>query len=203
MLTNQGGFCLFNHCTLPAKRVFSPTTFEYLAVSAMSDRLWLCTVSSIQCRPGSSSVLHWCLHKFSVWCASRHCNLDSFLIHTNMLSSSQGWKNHHSILTILSLISQYRNSVSFRSSSKASLHVDLSIMQNAISRLPIESSTALSLLSMISKSFYSIWVRLSTSSTTTSCWKYFTTDSRSLIFHLRPGHDVKLYPHRVMSRAWR
>jgi len=40
-------------------------------------------------------------------------------------------KNHHSILTIWTHIGKYWTSVSFRSS-KESLHVDLSIMQNAM-----------------------------------------------------------------------
>jgi len=40
------------------------------------------TVSSILYRPGSSFLLQWCLHQFSV----------RFLIHTNMMASTNGWK---------------------------------------------------------------------------------------------------------------
>jgi len=95
---------------------------------------------------------HHYLQQFSDWCATRHYNLDSFLIHTNMLSSSQGKKPSLDSNNLNSITGQYGTSVLVQSSSKESLHIDLLIMQNAIncfrsSNLPTDSSKVLSLLS--------------------------------------------------------
>jgi len=99
----------------------------------------------------SSSVLQWCCTTFSLMCNASLWSGQFSDSHKHAVVFPRLIKNHHSILTIWTLIDQYRTTVSFRSSSK-SLHVNLSIMQNAVnccrsSRLPIDSSTVLSLLS--------------------------------------------------------
>jgi len=133
--------------------------------------LRLSTVSSMQCRPGSSNVLQWYFHLFSVWCATRHYDLDSFLIHTNMLSSSQG--------------------------SKELLHVDLSIMQNALNCF-WSSSLSIDSFSRQHRVGHEMRWRLDHNTLNSTCWTSVETSllhvSRCSIFSRASLFAVDVLP---------
>jgi len=114
------------------------------------------TVISNQYRPGSLSVLRWCLLHPSVWCVIHHCDPVCFLTYTNMPLSFRGWRSRHSTPTIWTLIDQYRTLVLFRNLWKESLLADLSTS-----------------------------VRRLIPSTMTFCLKYYKIASWSMIFHFR------------------
>jgi len=170
-------------------------------------RSWVCwhvlqpsTVNSTQYRPGSLSVLRWCLLQSSVWCEMHHCDPECFLTYTNMPLFFRGWRSHHSTPTIWTLIDWYRTSVLFLNLWKELLLADLSIMRKKTncfrsSSLRTDDITALSPLSSRSWTtsfallmtvnsfhwFYLTSVRRLIPSTMTFCLKYYRIASWSKI----------------------
>jgi len=82
------------------------------------------TVISTQYRPGSLSVLRWCLLPSSVWFVMHHCDPECFLIYANLPLYSRSWRSHHSTLTIWILKDWYWTSVLFWNLWKESLLAD-------------------------------------------------------------------------------